>query len=146
MEVERQATLKDGQVVDILKPINMGCVKVLKPLAGGGQVSFANPKGSLWFLAVIEGVIVGCCCLVEMKNSSYRVKSDAVHPSYRGLGIYAHLSHSREHYAIGKGAKEFTCFSSRDSRPQFMKDGYEATREEDSKQITYMRKVLTKPS
>jgi amino-acid N-acetyltransferase len=47
-----------------------------------------------WLVAEIDGVVVGCCCMMEMSPTLIEVRSLAVLPAYRRHGIGALLVHA----------------------------------------------------
>jgi amino-acid N-acetyltransferase len=40
-----------------------------------------------WLVAEVDGVVVGCCCMMEMSPTLIEVRSLAVLPAYRSLGV-----------------------------------------------------------
>ena len=103
-------------------------------------VSWDNPPGSIWFVAYADNRVVGSCCYVE-KNGQARFKSDAVLPAFRGQGIYKALSAARLKYADEACISRATSFSSKDSRRQFLNDGFIQV-SENARGIAFMSKVF----
>lgn len=110
----------------------------LKPLRKIKGVSWANPLGTVWFLAECKGSVVGAVAYVEGRGEA-RFKSDAVLPEFRGRGLYSFLFGVRLSHAEDSMLSRATCFSSKDSRPQFLKSGFKVVRES-SNGIAFMEK------
>lgn len=106
----------------------------LKKIKG---VSWANPPGTVWFFAFVGGRVIGAVAYVE-KDGQARFKSDAVLDEFRGKGVYAALCKKRMEWAEDRCVSRATCFSSADSRRQFLKDGFKELR--DNNGIAYMER------
>lgn len=130
-------------------------VKVLKgfeftpsgEMARQKGLTWANKADHLWFVAYHNGRQAACAGMVVLSNGKARFKTDTVLPEFRRQGLYARLSAMRLAEARAINCTEATCFSSRDSRAQFLKDGFVADGEENSSTgVLYMRKTFDRPA
>lgn len=137
MNIISEQSIAQGLTLTVCTLDNLTLLNPLRRIKG---VSWDNPEGAVWFLAREGSAVVGAACYVE-KNGQARFKSDAVLPTYRGQGIYASLSASRLKYAEEQCISRATCFSSADSRRQFLKDGFIQLRE-DAQGIAFMEKTF----
>lgn len=137
MNIISEQSIAHGLTLTTCTFDNLVLLNALRRIKG---VSWDNPEGAVWFIARDGAAVVGSACYVE-KNGQARFKSDAVLPSYRGKGIYKLLSAARLQYAEEQCISRATCFSSADSRHQFLKDGFVQLREDDNG-IAFMERTF----
>jgi len=106
-------------------------------------LTWANKENHLWWVAYHEGRQVGCVGMVVTSSTSARFKTDTVLPEFRRKGLYSQMSALRMAAAVAINCTDASCFSSRDSRSQFIKDGFLPSGEENPKTgVLYMKKTF----
>lgn len=137
---EEDSSIKDGtmQIVEC----TLSDSKFLLKLAGSTKgVTFDNPKGARWWLGFVDDTLVGSVCLA-MLGSKARCKSDFVLSSMRNRGIYATLFRRRMDYIYDSFISQATCFSTKFSRPMFLKTGFTITKGVPEDDIVFMSKIM----
>ncbi len=106
--------------------IRTGSFEETKHLHSAGKkerVTFANPLESVWWVAELDGKVVGCVCAV-IKPPKARFKSDFVSEEFRHQGIYRQLFKARFLYALKHGAKNVSAFCTKLSKPTYYRYGF----------------------
>ena len=94
----------------------------LKPLAKKERVPLTETKADVnYILAECDGVVIGFVGYTIEKGKA-RLKSDFVHPDYRGNGIYSMLFAERLNRL--DGIKFMDAFCTPLSLPQYLKNGF----------------------
>lgn len=88
------------------------------------RVTFDNPDGSQWWIAIDEDTdtVLGCVCAV-IKGNTARYKSDFVLPAFRGQGAYRELFKVRDEQI---SAEVITAFCTPLSLPMYLKNEFKA--------------------
>lgn len=86
------------------------------------RVTFDNPSGSSWWIAIDDDIdqVVGCVCSVEKGNIT-RFKSDFVLREYRGKGVYKILFSER---LLETKSLKITAFCTHFSLPTYLNNGF----------------------
>ncbi len=106
----------------------------LNKLVRGTAVTLNTAADCMWFLASAGDQVVGACC-AKGGGGVWRFKSDIVSVMYRGEGIYRRLWDARMSYVKEQTWKRITAFSSADSRPMYIKEGFRAMNAEGTKNM-----------
>jgi len=99
----------------------------VRALMKGTSVTSANPPTAVWFGAFEDGVLVGCCCAVVLKNTA-RLKSLVVLDSHRGKGLGRELWDFRMSWVFARRIKKLTGFASPYSQGMYLKAGFKLKR------------------
>ena len=101
---------------------NINEINHLKALANKERVPLTETKTDVnYLLAELNGLIIGFVGYAIVKGKA-RLKSDFVHPDYRGQGIYSTLFVERLNRL--KDVKQMDAFCTSLSLPQYLKSGF----------------------